>query len=84
MIRLGRETKDKIIALVAGIFFVLLLLEIAIRSFAFFDTYEVTDADKALLKNINHSYYKVLCLGNSHTMGRGVPIGDAYPAQLDA
>ena len=73
----------KLTALLAGVLIAVLLLE----TFLFFlgGVYKIKLylADKLEQKKYDGSEYIILCLGDSNTLGMGIPPQESYPAQLE-
>ncbi|MDD5561005.1 MAG: tetratricopeptide repeat protein [Candidatus Omnitrophica bacterium] len=71
--------KNKLILVVSGIFFSLILLEIVLRvgGFIFLSLQELNN----LQAIYNKGAYRIMCLGESTTEGGG--IGGAYPKELE-
>ncbi len=76
-----REGKQRVIVFIAGLFSVILLLEIGLRIISKVNQLRDGTYRKSTVSS-GEAQYTILCLGNSYTEGTGAPPGESYPDHL--
>lgn len=73
-----KNFKSKFFVFILGLLFALIIFECSLRILGFVDNYQ-----RSSEMGSAPSSYRVMCLGNSYTIGNGAPPGKSYPAQLN-